>query len=413
MAFDWRKFKKLRTLDIKYSKYIENGAYIYNNGKNCIAVTLTCEILDKNNKLMELTESDLQHMVYLCKYRNGEEISPPFKYLVWGNEFEGAVKVENVYSIDTQSSGEVESVAEKKINTMTFYIYCDPKPSNASEIISAGVNITGIGKFDTSQTGTNTPNAPSGEAGSVFKAPKYVVLNSIPLIDYSLISNLSIKGGWSGYKDMNLVSNNLDCSVLDSDGRSLLGVKKKGQMYRAELKISTPENLSNHYLKIKKITRNDVKIEGLDLAGHSSRQYADIIYGYNTRNPAEEMPVQVYDTSILFIDAKNYGIKKVNNRGVPIKGVNNQGRPYYIKLAPEVATYNTAVVDSSLSLSVIHLRHCAYFYSGEEWSSYHTSNNLSKIEITDNFGNGGKLNISFSKNKDNPGGVLINNSPVA
>lgn len=410
MDFNRLQFNKLRTLDIKYSNHLESGAYIYGNGKNCVSVTLTCEILDKNNKIIELSEKDLNSMLYLCKYRNGEALQNPWKYLVWGSEFEGAVKVENKYGIDSQNGNtESELPVANNINTFKFYIYCETNSENASELISVGVNIFGIGKFDTSQNGTNTPNAPLGQAGSVFKSPRFVTLNALPPVDYNLQTNLSITGGWRGYKDMDLVSDKLDCSVIiDFPFNNFLGVKKKGEMYKGELKIKVSDSLPGHFLKVKSIYRKKLTVAGVDL----STPNADIVYGYNTRNPKEEMPVQVYDTSILFIDAEKYGIKNVKDRGMPIHGVNNQNQQYTIKLAPEVVTYSAALGDSYLTLSVLHMRHCAYFYSGEEWYSRQWYPNSSNVVIHDNYGNKGDLIISFSKNMDNPGGILINNTPV-
>lgn len=404
------QFNKLRTLDIKYSNHLENGAYIYANGKNCISVTLTCEILDKDNKIIELSENDLSMMLYLCKYRNGELLQSPWRSLVWGSEFEGAVKVENTYGIDGQNGNtESELPVAKKSNTFNFYIYCEPNSENASELISVGVNIFGIGKFDTSQNGTNTPNAPLGQAGSVFKSPRFVVLNALPPVDYNLQTNLSITGAWRGYKDMDLVSDKLGCSVImNYPFDNVLGVKKKGAMYKGELKIKVSDSLPGHYLKVKKIYRKNLTVAGVDL----STPNADIVYGYNTRNPKEEMPVQVYDTSILFIDAEKYGIKNVKKNGMPIHGVNNQNQRNTIKLAPEVVTYSAALGASYLTLSVLHMRHCAYFYSGEEWYSEQWYPNSSRVEILDNYGNRGDLTISFSKDLDNPGGILINNTPI-
>jgi len=400
----WDDFWKLQSLDIKFSNVSSDGVFIYENGLNTISLTITCKIIDKNNKIIDFSENELRESIYLCEYRNGQSISSPWEVVNTPGDYEGPVSNDYLQHSDEDDT---------KTTEIKLYLRHRYQSGNDSALVSVGINVPAVGNFDTSEQGTQTLNGPGGSSGSIFKSPKKVSVKTLTPIDYSVPSNLTIEGGWSDHNGMVAIREDLPCSVLRkfADYEELEGAKNKGKMYRGILRIYASKNLKNHNFIKKEVIRNHAEIEDITLHGHNDGFTADIIYGFNTKDEKEEMPVQVFDTSIAFIDAEYYGVRWNTGKGLglSIYGNNRNNRAYILRLLAQSGVYSNTVSSNFVSVSMLHFRHCAYFYGGEVWTRNGWPNTIqSSVIVYDNFGNTGKITISASSNKGNIGALFIN-----
>lgn len=217
----WDEFYRLSTLSVTFAHSTSSTAYIYGNGRNQVAVTVSLKIISDNagNKL-SLTADEIYDAIYLCDYNTGEEIElptrtadvdpiipdtddpflpiyysfSPWSYTRYENEFHNAISYQAMpLSASEGVLTDLPAVRDSSVDTVTLYISCsetsDGKP------ISVGINVPGVGRFDTSKNGTTTINAPSGGAGSVFKSPSHVGVIAQQAINYSDSSNITIEYG--------------------------------------------------------------------------------------------------------------------------------------------------------------------------------------------------------------------------
>lgn len=119
------------------------------------------------------------------------------------------------------------------------FVSCDRQDNGA--VIAGGVDIPGVGKFNTSQFGTSTKNGPSGKDGSEFKNPKNITIIAKEPIRYSDKNNIMIEAG--------LLSEiaDLDCQTYNtSSGSSSI----KGKIMNSIIKIfPSKETGMNNFLK--------------------------------------------------------------------------------------------------------------------------------------------------------------------
>ncbi|MCW2482560.1 hypothetical protein, partial [Candidatus Symbiopectobacterium sp. NZEC135] len=299
-------------------------------------------------------------------------------------------------------------------NFLTCYLSCGK--AIPSTLISLGIDIPGVGKFDTSEHGTTTLNGPGGGSGSVFKNPQNITISSLEPIDYGVSSNIVISDGWSRLEQMNLLSDKLPVN-LSSDHSPADGseaVFNKGKAYYRSLRISSKEGWP-FVLKI--INGNRTPVPGYNVVTRSGQSGVDILCGFNTRDDKLPAPVQVYDTSMVFIDMSEFGVRSSTSGGLAIFGKNSQYRPteWTLKLPLSNAVFNTTIDRSSIAIAMLHVRHCAYFYTGETWGSKGWNNSPipAHISVFDQFGNSGIISISVSENKDEIGRLIINGVSVA
>lgn len=179
----WDKFYRLSTLSITFAHSTAGTAYIYGNGRNQVAVSVSLKIVDRAGNKIGLTEDDIYNAIYLCDYNTGEETerpepspdSPiipraysPWSYSRYANEFHNAISYQSA-SVFGASEAAIPAVQDNLVDTFALYKSC-PEEADG-KLISVGVSVPGVGNFDTSRNGTATINAPAGNSGSVFKSP--------------------------------------------------------------------------------------------------------------------------------------------------------------------------------------------------------------------------------------------------
>ncbi|MCW2481673.1 hypothetical protein [Candidatus Symbiopectobacterium sp. NZEC135] len=400
----WDQFYQLSVLEIDFKDSLSTSAVIYGNGRNQVAISIHVRVMSSVTTVLPLTEQEVFDAIYLCNYRDGSRLSSDWQLSKTPGDYVGAVNYLSANSADSLTPGD---------NFLTCYLSCGK--AIPSTLIALGIDIPGVGRFDTSEHGTNTLNGSGGESGSFFKNPQNITISALEPINYNLPSNLSISNGWKNFSQMNLISDTLPCNISSnhSPENGSEGSVNKGKAYYSTLRIFTKERWP---FRAKKIVNPVHTLMGYTLAGRDGVNGADLVFGLNTRDEHNPTPVQVFDTSIVFVDTTTFGVLSSNNGGLSISGANKQYRQttWKLKIPLNAQTYPNNVDNSSVSVSMIHIRHCAYFYTGEEWVNDELNGLLDQvITVWDIYGNIGSIVLSVSSNKENIGELIVNGVPVS
>ncbi|MFV8988269.1 hypothetical protein [Serratia fonticola] len=409
MATVWDKFYKLTTLVINFRDSASTAASIYGNARNQVAISVRVNATDQQGASLALSNNDLFNAIYFCNYRTGERLPATWDVSITAGDYVNAVSYNAFVNDEISPKNEV---------TLTYYLSCDSTISSA--LISVGIDIPGVGAFDTTEQGTSTINAPPGGTGSVFKSPKYLTVTAIPAINYGLSNNITIENGWSDWSGMHLISSSLPCNIYESESKSVgdpeyifVGTVDKAQAFQRTLILKSN---AGHAFSKKIFSGNGISNPFYNLAGRNDSKVADIITGFATRESSSSPDVQVFDTSFVFIDAKKFGILSSEAGGLGIYGDNKQApRSEWVLRVPIYnTTFQEVISDDVIKVSMVHVRHCAYFWSGEEWEQHkwgNSPNNDATFEVYDIFGNHGRISIAVSTDKVRPGRLIINGVP--
>lgn len=167
----WSKFGKLIKLHIT----VDGGdsdekQKIYANSRNQIKLVITIDIEDVDGNRLDVRPNDLKDKLYLCDYETQKILESPWQLSDGKDTLIGADPI-FVYK----------------------YLFCSTinKPSEWGNF-SVGVNIPGVGEFNTSHYGTKTQN---GKSGSTFLSPQSLAITALHEIDYSKQQNIEIAVG--------------------------------------------------------------------------------------------------------------------------------------------------------------------------------------------------------------------------
>lgn len=176
---DWDQFSTLGRLSFVITGVPEDQtAKVYANSLNMVEAVVTVELFAKDDQPLNVSDDELKAQLYFCHFETGEELKSPWMISDDPNDY---VIGPTEKLANTDSSGYV-----KKYISCTKY----DGPERTSKI-AVGIEIPGVGKFDTSSNGTSTKQ-PDGD---VFKAPQSVELTALYPIDYSNHDNISIECG--------------------------------------------------------------------------------------------------------------------------------------------------------------------------------------------------------------------------
>ncbi len=267
MSSQWDAFGRLATLSIQYAHSLSNTATIFANGKNQIEVFISIQINDTNGSTLNISENELKKAVYLCNYRTGKSL--PANWLVTFNEnkYNRAVSYRSTLIADDTAISAEENRAAAQI---VFYISSNALKDDA--LVAVGIDIPGVGKFDTTAEGTETKNGPNGTSGSKFKSPKYVAINLLQEINYHNVNNLSIED--SGF--FTLYSNGWWESRLD-----VINIYKShtsATMKRKKIRIKPKTNIDNNYflehsIEYDPVVNSDINKGSLSWHGSSHKGF--------------------------------------------------------------------------------------------------------------------------------------------
>jgi len=192
----WNNFKKLNILTIGFAKSTARQATIFANGENQVEILVSISMQDTNGRELNISTDKLKDALYLCDYHTGKKLPSALEFSYDEHEYNRAVSYQNVYSTGNKIALPDNDIMSSDLSQadatyVSFYLSCKALMDNYT--IAVGINVPGVGAFDTTVNGTETPNSPKNEKGSVFKNPKYVNVNFLVPIDYSDPLNLHIE----------------------------------------------------------------------------------------------------------------------------------------------------------------------------------------------------------------------------
>ncbi|MDL4454808.1 hypothetical protein QRZ34_27685 [Klebsiella michiganensis] len=352
-----------------------------------MAIAINYLIADKYDNPIAITEQDIRKRLYLCHSHNGERMGAHWEIKFSPGDFEGRVGAENYL---------FENELGKDDSVIILYIKNKNKSGNEHVLISVGIDVPGVGRFDTSINGTNTPN---GHDGCTFKSPKSVSIKTLPPINYGDLSNVSIYGNvWRG-GDMIFKKELIDYFSLFNSNKLVFfeGETNKVDVYVKTLKIKASKKLPGHYFIKKFISRNNMSNLALDFNGCDGKNYADMIFCFNSREYHEQLPAQIIDVSVVFIDASSCRVVTSKKNRKNLQGRVNVDMELKEKIRGDMIT-----------ISMIHLRCHTCVHASEPWGQLKTEGKVTYIDVYDNFGNKGRLEISISEDAKKIGGLVIN-----
>lgn len=394
----WDTFYRLAELSIDLRDSGGSNATIYGNGRNQVAVTIRVRVLASANEELNLTDNDIFKAVYLCNYTDGKPLSGKWELKQEGGDYVGAVGYSRSDDNDAQQT---------RLVVLTCYLSSAEQSSSA--LIALGLRVPGIGDFDTSQNGTSTINAPSGQPGSVFKYPKHINIHTLNEISYSNAQNIRITNLWGSVDNMVQISETLPIEIFS--GSDSEGVVNKGMAYYRTATI-TPA-IDAIFIK-KEWKGNKTVNKWFKLVGRGGDNSADLVWGFNTRDSSLSAPVHVFDTSFVFIDAERFGVEYSSNGGLSLTGNSTQARitkAWFMRLSLSNKVFSEFVSTESIAVSVLHLRHRAYFYTGETWRQegwLNSEKNEAAVTVFDRFGNTGDITIKVSTDRSSVSQLIIN-----
>ncbi|XP_055303355.1 uncharacterized protein LOC129569009 [Sitodiplosis mosellana] len=202
MASVWDNFSKLAELSLNFKDLSGTTGGIYANGRNRIEVQIAVRVLgsftENGNtvtKPITLTENDLKDNIYFCDYLTGGPLDS--KWTVWDSANEYTKGFRTRQSVSTQQSNSITKSLDTEAVHVTVnavgtnpdvgYIskYFSCTKGNSEKTFAVGINIPGVGNFDTSKNGTTTWNGPGGVGKSRFISPAALTVTATPELVYA------------------------------------------------------------------------------------------------------------------------------------------------------------------------------------------------------------------------------------
>lgn len=184
MAYgNWDQFGNLRKLDFVIHGTDQNDvATVYANSRHMLQIIVTVEVFDKTEKnKLNITDDEISKALYFCHADTGNTLGSP--WTISDNPGE--------YVTNGDGHDKNESSNTDPIRYIYKYISCNPhnlSDVNLKETISVGIDVPGVGKFNTTHNGTTTK-------GHTFREPKVYKIVAEPPIDYANHDNLTIESG--------------------------------------------------------------------------------------------------------------------------------------------------------------------------------------------------------------------------
>lgn len=405
--WDGEGFDSLSILNFSFKESAKSQAHIYANGSNQVEVVVKIRILDKENTPLKIKPEEINDLIYFVNYTDGTEI----KELEFANEPSEYVKPLLYRShASKRETGEESSLPPEELNSSIIFVskYISSSVSSIEKQIAVGIDIPGVGKFDTSLDGTDTKNGPEGDAEprNFFKSPRSLIIKTESPVDYSQ------KEAW------NIEYNPVNISEFTKKAENIkVYSSKEGSINFAEVGISSfkevkikPKNGFKLKRKIRErnFSRQDIadSVNSVAIAGYTvetgennNKQIrpndtgsCEILWGYQEEGKG-------FHVSFLFIDKNRSGIAYTSpsenlnyNRGIKLTNTSGEDYTYTIEKGDERHIFN-----STLSSDYINILIADHFVPNIQvkQKSFHSlpENGTSCVTVTDEYGNIGKVKI--------------------
>lgn len=278
----WDDFGKLELLWINILNYDNDGynnhkyATIFGNGKNQATIYIRVRISDKNKKTLIIPDDELLKAAHLVHYGEGKRLSrngdnSNYKPWAYTDEDLGYAKLVSSSSYPYLANAEVNNYGEYGQVIKLYLFATEP---NEGFKISAGIDIPGVGDFNTSYMGTLTRNGPEGKTGSAFKYPHFVQVKAVAAVDYSSKYNIVVK------KDSSEISNKIKISKVGDEKQYLKDIfyfNGISKLERISIRPKEIKSNDNNIFKVINVIR-DKKVD-LGTVKFLDNNLPDIIVG--------------------------------------------------------------------------------------------------------------------------------------
>lgn len=376
----WQDFYQLTHLSIDFPNSVNNKAAIYGNGKNQVEVMVTLRIINKSLSPISLKEEDVREHIFLCDFFSGNDLKSGWKISDKDNGYNKVI--EYIQSADARH--EKIDVMDDGFISIHKFVCCDRQDNGV--VIAGGIDIPGVGKFNTSQFGTSTKNGPNGKEGNEFKNPKNITIIAREPIRYSDKDNITIQAGvLSDIAELNyqtFYSSNAPSSY-------------KGKIESSIIKIlPSKETGVNNFFKEHVISYHPIKNQDMSQEMHVVRSpqvfkcfsifkephYPCAVIGKSQQNSYQ---VNLWYSMNDVIDIDGFYILNDNNSNYPTKYLCNP------KIRKEYIDDKSGAVNLILYKNTIPVSSALY---QQGWKDVI---NNPVIEVVDSYGNEGNIELTF------------------
>ncbi|WGL99188.1 hypothetical protein QE177_04715 [Arsenophonus sp. aPb] len=371
----WDVFSRLNRMQISIGDYGKTGT-IYGNGKNQIIISVKVVIIGLDNRLLIIPDDELFKAIHLVHYKEGKRLNRKgnnsnYKPWIYTDKNFGYVTPGGVFSPAYIVNAEVNNYENEQV--VTFYLYAT-EPSDSIQI-SAGIDIPGVGDFNTSEKGTLTRNGPKGETGSVFKQPDFISVNAKEPIDYSRPDAVELK-----------VVDFIDYPINDIKIKKIGGLNDVAYFNGISKQEKFSISSASHYFTAINIIRSN-KITDLNTVKFYDDVHPDMIVGLGGKS---------FSSYFVFVHREKYGLMP----GSCIYGLDvstNNVYKYEIDLYDNRHFYNEQKHKSTIDIDICQHNMPLSNVGKFNWNN---KNEEIKAEVTDYCGNSGIITIEF--NYENP-----------
>lgn len=368
----WDDFYRISVLKVEF---IQNSsaknATIYGNGNNQVAVVLHATVLGKDNQPLNIPQDELLEATHLINYTTGAKLN--YKGNVYDNSPWEYSDVDKGYANPVNYGSEVQESQENKTEgAFTIIYYVSASQLSSGLDVAAGINIPGVGEFNTTADGTSTKNSPGGATGSVFKSPSFVHVQALGKIDYSLSENVLLDNNTNSFSSFHSVVDGM--LVVHNNWANVDYYNYEGTSSKATATI-TPA-LNNLKFKNMNVSSDSVT-SGFNLADEG----CDTVWGVGGEH---------YDATFIFVNRKHYGLLPGNTIHAKCGG-----EDYYYTIGPndERHHWTEDLIDGAITIRICNHRIPRNDSHQQGWSD---SGKDIRVHVTDEFGNSGTVSITVN-----------------
>ena len=377
----WDDFYRLSVLEIKFKKNsAAKNATIYGNNSNQVSVVVRVIIHDKDNNVLHIPHKELLEKTHLIDYQTGEvlnwkETQPsdnsPWVYSDVDKGYSDPVNFGSAFN-DPKQVTDDNTGQDLKNSTAEVTYYISASKLSSGLDIGVGIDIPGVGEFNTTEQGTSTHNSPGGNGGSVFKAPSFVHVRALGSIDYSLSKNVRLDNNPTSFQSFHTVVGNM--LVIHNNWAGINYNNYEGTSSKATAVISPAQE---NFKFIKMNVLSATVGAGFNLAGGG----CDTVWGVGGTN---------YDATFIFVNREEYGLRGDNRIHTRCGGENyyytigkNDSRHYWKEELP----------DGVITIRVCNHRTPRNDAFQQNWSD---SGKDIRVHVTDEYGNSGTVSITVN-----------------
>lgn len=380
---NWDQFGSLNKLDFVFHGMDERDLLtLYANSRHMLQIIVSVEIFDKTEeKKLNVTDDEIRNAIYFCYADTGNTLGSPWTISDYPGEY-----LTNGDDHGTNESFDTDS----SIRYIYKYISCDPHNFNElQEIISIGIDVPGIGKFNTTHNGTKTK-------GHTFKQPKVYKIIAEPPIDFEDHNNLTIQCG-----AFETLSNNLKCEYWET--RNEIKTRMDGECKRRIVSIKPNYKNKTTIGKFKK--HEIVYTPILNDALASETQWCGNDYYdkcFSVLEVSDGLPGSVIGRDYKDDYQLNLWFSRQNNLNL-LGSFYVADKKYFYKFHTE-ASHKHAGEDEKGAATLLLYKFKLPIGSTYKWKWQNVFRGI-EVNVTDFYGNEGTFKIAFDDDKqfDEPG----------